>query len=491
LFRKNCTIHALVFAVFVYLLHKLIKGESLTASSYQNRLLGKLPLIPFHSNIKGTWDALIALMVIASALVIPVRLTFGYAQIDFFYWWITAFFSVDLILVFFTSIKIKVDIIVDHKTIAKTYLKGWFLLDFLSAFPFAPVSILLAGEWITETDWFNFLIILRLIRLIRLLRLSRTLQSLQDSLRINPSVMRLIIFLFWIAMVANLMALGWILIGAVDRSKDVINQYMYALYWAITTLTTVGYGDICPDKNNNYQMAYTILAMFLGAGMYGYVIGNVASLLANIDVARANFLKKMEEITAFLRVKKIPTSIQEKITNYYDYLWETRKSTHTGTILGELPNSLNMEISLFLNKDILERVPLFKNASEIFIREVIQLLEPLVFIPGDYLIRQGEFGDCMYFISSGEIEVLVNDIKVATLGAGAFFGETALIKGEKRNASIRSNTYCDVYRLSKQGFDNLRAIYPEFDRHVTEVVLLREKENAEKLKGKSNGATQR
>jgi CRP-like cAMP-binding protein len=59
---------------------------------------------------------------------------------------------------------------------------------------------------------------------------------------------------------------------------------------------------------------------------------------------------------------------------------------------------------------------------------------------------------------------------VATLGQGSPFGETALIQGEKRMASVRALTYCDVYKLSKSDFDTLRGRYPEFDEQVKKVV---------------------
>jgi CRP-like cAMP-binding protein len=76
----------------------------------------------------------------------------------------------------------------------------------------------------------------------------------------------------------------------------------------------------------------------------------------------------------------------------------------------------------------------------------------------------------MYFLSSGDVEVLVGDTKVAQLGAGSPFGETALLQGERRNASIRALTYCDVYKLSKSDFDALRARYPDFDVEVKKVI---------------------
>ena len=82
------------------------------------------------------------------------------------------------------------------------------------------------------------------------------------------------------------------------------------------------------------------------------------------------------------------------------------------------------------------------------------------------------------------VEVLVGGSKVAQLEAGSPFGETALIKEENRNASVRAITYCDVYKLSKADFDALRLRHADFDAQVRKVVEERLKDSGEKRNGK-------
>jgi len=130
---------------------------------------------------------------------------------------------------------------------------------------------------------------------------------------------------------------------------------------------------------------------------------------------------------------------------------------------------------MHLNRDIIAKVSLFQHTDEIFIKEIVQLLEPVVFLPNDYIITQGEYGDCMYFLSSGEVEILIDNKVVNKLGAGSPFGETALLKDEKRTASVKAVTYCDLYRLSKENFDKLRSKYPEFDENIKKIMAERQK----------------
>jgi voltage-gated potassium channel len=434
-----------------------------------------------HNNVaKTVWDILVTVVVFAAALLIPYRLYTGYHPFGFIYWLIKAVLTLDLLLCFNTSVKVKREVFRTRSEIGKLYLKTWFLPDLLAAFPFAAVLSGIAGLMPAPAGT-KLLFALTLLTLIRLFKLNRTFSSIRQTLNVNPSIMRLVVFGFWFALAAHFMALGWIELGGGDRTAPPFTRYLLALYWCITTIATIGYGDITPDRTSNLQLIYTMFVELLGVGTFGYIIANITSLVANLDAAKAGFVKKTEEIRNYMRLKQLPQDLRDKVDNYYQYIWETRKSPETAAFLDELPHTLKMDILLFLNQRIIEKVPLFKHADEIFIREVVQFLEPVVFLPEDYIIRQGEFGECMYFLSSGRVEVLANGVKVADLSAGSFFGESSLVHNEKRNASIKALEYCDGYRLSKKRFDELRQKFPEFDRHLKEITASRWKEHTETL----------
>lgn len=433
-----------------------------------------VPLIPHDSRIKIVWDLLIITAVFFSAIVIPYRMVSGSDHTDLLYWLITVFFCVDIILIFNTEVKAGLHVLADRKSVARQYLKTWFFFDLLAALPLAPLFDLVTPHDASETLAYQIMMLFRLLRLVKLVKVPSTFKVLKEIVDVSPALMRLIIFFFWFSLIAHFIALGWIAIGAGEVSRSFGDQYIRALYWCITTIATIGYGDYAPNHDSNLQILYTIIVQVIGVGMFGYIIGNVATLIVNIDTARADFHAKMEEVRNYMRIQQIPASIQERVKNYYHYLWETRQGITNVDFMLTLPQTLRLEISLYLNKDILDKVSLFKGADEIFIREVIEELEPLVFLPGDFVIRQGEYGDCMYFLSSGSVQVIVNDKPVAVLSEGSPFGETALIRNEKRNASIKALSYCDIYRLSQHSFEQLRKKYPEFDQRVSEISASRQ-----------------
>jgi voltage-gated potassium channel len=443
--------------------------------------LARIPVFPHDGTAKVVYNAFFIFVALAGTIVTSYRLTFHIYDFDALYWIITAVYLLDIPYSFNQAVKKGLVVYQDRRNIARLYLRGWFAVDVLASIPFGFFFYLLPGDLTTTVGAIlDIIMITKLMKMLKIGKVSAIFRDVRESLSVNPALMRLVTFGFWFVTVVHLMACGWVGIGASEAARSGWDQYLRGLYWCVTTIATIGYGDYTPSHDSNIQIVYTICVMIFGVGMYGYIIGNVASLIANLDVGRANYQKKMEEINDFLRTKRVPTPLQTRVRNYYAYLWETQKSVSSVSLSDELPHTLSMEILLFLNRSILEKVSLFKNANEIFIREIVQLLRPMVFLPDDYIIRQGEYGDCMYFLSNGDVEVLVNGVRVASLGQGSPFGETALIQGEKRMASIRALSYCDVYKLAKNDFDGLRERYPDFDVQVKKVVEERLKDTQEK-----------
>ncbi len=456
------------------------------------QLFKAIPVFRHDSRAKIVYDIFLIFASLAGTIITSYRLTFRYYQFDALFWLITVVYTLDIAYTFNLSIKKGLVVLDSRRSIAHQYFRDWFVIDIISAVPISYFYFLISGHMpgSIATEGIGAVLdvfaITKVLKIIKIFKAASVFRDIRQSLSINPAVMRLVTFGFWFITVVHLMACGWCIIGASEAARPAFDQYLRALYWCVTTIATIGYGDYTPSHDSNTQIAYTVVVMIFGVGMYGYIIGNMASLIANLDVARANYQKKMEEINDFLRTKRVPGELQARVRDYFAYLWETRKSISTVSITTELPHTLSMEILLFINRAILEKVSLFKNANEIFIREIVQLLQPGVFLPGDYIIRQGEFGDCMYFLSNGDVEVLVNNTRVAALGQGSPFGETALIQGEKRMASIRALNYCDVYRLDKRDFDSLRGKYPEFDAQVRKVVEERLKDTEEKTRAKKD-----
>ena len=433
-------------------------------------------MINLESKTKAYWDSSVLVITIGTAIVVPLSVVFGstgrflpiFATIVS-----TAAYITDIVFNFNTSFHYQGKVIQNRRAIAERYLKGWFTIDVIAAL---PIGIVLS---IISTPAESALNILRVLALIKLFRVARTMQHIAGT-NINPAILRLFLLVFWILLAAHVVSCGWIYIAKMPEGIHPGVRYLTAFYWTITTLTTIGYGDIVPDKAVPLQMMYVILIEILGAGMYGLVIGNIANLIANIDVAKTQYKEKLDKINTFLKYRNIPYGLQKKINDYYNYLWESRRGYDESSVLTDLPGPLKESVSLYLNKEIIEKVPIFEAASEDLIKEVIMNMEPVVFTPGDYIVRSGEVGFDMYFISRGRVDVMSADEKThyAVLASGQFFGEIALLLSMPRTATIKAQEYCDLYRLEKETFDRILTRYPDFAENIQKLAEERRAENA-------------
>ncbi|MCB1141833.1 MAG: cyclic nucleotide-binding domain-containing protein [Leptospiraceae bacterium] len=431
----------------------------------------------WQNRIQPLWNVILFVMVTYSSLEIPLNVIFHYHNNLFFLinLVVNLIFFIDIFINFYES-KRK-----DPNYGVKNYLLGFFIVDLFSAIPFE----LLAQINILSDSW-QVLSTLKIMRMVRILKFIQMYSKIQKAEIVFQGKTRIMLLGYVSSIAAHWISLIWIVLGGIPGNHDIMTTYIKSLYWTITTFTTIGYGDITPQ--NNIQMIFTIQVQILGAGMYGYIIGNIANLIANIDYAKTIFAERMDRIDTFLKYRKIPIELQEQIYEYYNFLWENKKGYDESSLMDDLPGSLRMKVSLFLHRSIFEKIPLFKNATEDLISDIVVNLKPIIFTPGDKIFKKGDSGNCMYFISSGTVEIVNEESGdvIATLSQGSYFGEISLIEDTKRTATVRASDYCDLYYLERGIFEDIIINYPKFHNEVKQVAQDRIKKNLEREREKAN-----
>ncbi|MDX9898668.1 MAG: cyclic nucleotide-binding domain-containing protein [Spirochaetia bacterium] len=428
-------------------------------------------MIQSDNHAKQAWDLTVAALAILNGVLIPLYIVYPDSVhfVPVLSLVSAALFSLDIVFEFQTAYSLGGSLVCDSRRLSVHYLRGNFTGDLLSAFPglFLYATGVISG---------NAAVFLSFLPLLRLVKVNKTIRRLGEIF-INPAVFRLIMLAFWFLMAAHLIACLWILVSGNPGGLAPIARYIMAFYWTITTLATIGYGDITPVGSG--QTLFVILIEIFGAAMYGLIIGNIAVLISNIDIAKSQYRERLDRINSFLRYRSIPEELRKKINAYYSYLWDTRKGYNETEFLKDLPIALKESVALHLNKEMIERVPLFEKADASLIRDIILKLEPVVFTPGDYVVRAGEPGNEMYFIGKGSVAVLSADetITYAILSTGHYFGEISLLLSLPRNATIQATGFCDLYRLDKKQFDIVVEQYPDFKESMRKLASKRRKEN--------------
>jgi hypothetical protein len=199
------------------------------------------------------------------------------------------------------------------------------------------------------------------------------------------------------------------------------NLYLLSFYWALATVTTLGYGDINAYTVN--ELAFAIVVIFMGTCAFGFITGTVSSIMAHGNETAQLIRKKMKEINYYMQYRKLSKDLQEKVRDHFSYAWKRKTVYDERVIMDELPAYLKTELALHLNADLVQAVPFLRDMGPDCCVLLVLRLRPLQMPPKQYIFKKGARGREMYFISNGDVEVVGQGGEViCILQRGSYFG---------------------------------------------------------------------
>ncbi|SDF86388.1 voltage-gated potassium channel [Bradyrhizobium brasilense] len=185
-----------------------------------------------------------------------------------------------------------------------------------------------------------------------------------------------------------------------------------AMWWAIVTLGTVGYGDVVPITPLGRTV--TVVAIVVGFAMIALPVAIISTAFAD-EVRRRDFV----------------------------VTW-----------------------------GMLARVPLFSHLGAADISDIMRLLRSQTIEAGEVLVRRGDAASSMYFITAGEVEIDLPS-QLVRLSDGAFFGEIALLRRTSRSGTVTATRKTKLLVLDAQDFHALIERMPALAAHVRETAEAR------------------
>ena len=138
-------------------------------------------------------------------------------------------------------------------------------------------------------------------------------------------------------------------------------------------MTSTGYGDV--HAKTVAEMLFAIVVMIAGKLMFGFVLGNIAFTLANDESQRVDYDQNLDSIKGTMEDQQVPTELQGKVVEYYDYIWMREKGHDVRQLFKDCPQYMLSDICLEVCKPMLDALPLFGGLEESFLRHVAQNIQ--------------------------------------------------------------------------------------------------------------------
>ncbi|GLI61419.1 hypothetical protein VaNZ11_003776 [Volvox africanus] len=457
---------------------------------------GILPIFSPESFLRRVWDLVIMTLVIWTAVTVPLSVSFGLPdtpELQVAGYAVTAMYALDLFANFRTAYyNHQAELVRDSAAITTHYMKTWFWVDLFGTIPFDSIVLWTGalkdvhkGTSNAELAALGFLKAPRLLRLGRLLRFLDRFKNAK-IFRIVQLFMAMILFSHWLACTWYMMYRfggkdavdDWAFEVAVfetpnasvhatssyhansqtaDVSGTTLSMYVVTYYYSFLLLV----GDNV-TAYNNFERTFCVLVLIAGTFFYSAVVGQMATLVATMNVAVNRHGQKLLMVQDALRYAGVPDGHSEKVQKYYEYL---QQRSHPGAegmqFLQELPSSLHVSLCQFLHLRSLHKVPLFKDCEEGFMSALSLRIRMISLSPNEVIFRVGDVGKEMYVIKKGCVAVTSpTQTMWGLLQPGEIFGEVALLSTGKRTANCTALGFVDLAVLTGPDLKAVMRDYP-------------------------------
>eukprot|EP00746_Dinoflagellata_sp_MGD_P158051 gnl/MRDRNA2_/MRDRNA2_86374_c0_seq5.p1 gnl/MRDRNA2_/MRDRNA2_86374_c0~~gnl/MRDRNA2_/MRDRNA2_86374_c0_seq5.p1 ORF type:complete len:591 (-),score=62.25 gnl/MRDRNA2_/MRDRNA2_86374_c0_seq5:349-2037(-) len=445
--------------------------DAITASLIWVRLGAVwLPMIHPESKRRLCWVILGLVFIAIEALCIPYSMVFQVSPEGVVVrWLVDIFFMCDLLVQFLTAYVNEVGhLITEPWAVWRRYLASWFLLDFIASFPWQLIGI--AGSPARLT---------RIIRITRILKAKRTQQLLDKTLQGNFKVAFVIgivrvivtmnVVIHWCACIWYVAAaeseeyegVNWIdahlpnHIKDLDRLEHHWTFYQWSLYFTMTTMTTVGYGDISPTSTHETRRVFLFLGMC--AFVFSAQMGSLGQLVANLNEDIHDKRHQIVVLARYLRWRNVPRKLHASIYNHCAFLWETSRGHHAyeRELRGMLTPVLNKNLFDHIYGGMLRGAPflMWMQDSHRAMQHLATIIETIFCERGDFLFRRNQDNDTIHIVTSGTCQV-----HQKTPGSSS----PSILSVELEDAVLRASSATDFY---EQHLGMLGR--PETDHHGT------------------------
>lgn len=446
------------------------------------------------STFMRRWDMLTMWLLLYTAIWTPFEVAFveekRLSPMYFVNMVINLAFFTDMILnfnlMYFDEKLLKM--ISDRKLIAKRYLRGFFIIDFISILPYDDITLATGSK--ANLKILRIVRIVRLAKLLRILRSSRIFARFENSMTINYGALKLVKFVVGTLFIAHWMACLWHLVKVVEQSRcnwvtdyyfgeclynDADNNdehvtarslYFTALYLSTMTISTVGYGDVTPQTEP--ERVFLTVGMLVGASVYAYIVGSICSVIASMNYRETEFQELMDRLNLFIKEAKIDTDLAGRLRAFFRYRRKVTNQISWGELLDLMSPSMRQEVATQINTAWLIKVEIFHGIPEQVAIELSFNFVLETFPPEEHIIGERDESTKLFVLKSG---VVMCKGRVRTIGDNACFGEDMLWRTMQRGYKAVSLTFCDCFTLKKDTLERVMDNFPSVRVMLRKIIV--------------------
>ena len=488
-------------------------------------------LIKHDSKIKSIFDIIVLLLINISSLIIlydvcfkdtDEKKTYELFTTSIAYYIIEAFFAVFIILQFFQTYQdpATLSIITDFKSIALRYIKGWFIIDFISMIPF---ELFVQATKNKKIKYFKLVILLRLPKFIQTIDVKRfdnlATSFLTKGESENASKRIMIIFnvryffkiirlMIMATILAYILGCIWYLIclsvfenrfsmGYPEEDTFFTKNKLYKIpplkrlvlscYYILTGLTTVGYGDF--NAQNQKEKIFGITVMFLGVTIFSYVMSEFSD---QINVYNNTFGERDQDsalishitlLKQFNQSQPLDSKLLDNISKHFKFFWKNNRMfsiDKDDKYLLSLPKDLKISLVEYFWYDIFAKFNNFllyrkyKNIYYKFYYELSFLLLPRLFSKDEIIYNLNDEVEELYLIMNGMVSITYGKNKdiihfKTNFYSGDQIGTYYSLYNLPAEYEYIAGDESKVYGINKIEFLKLLKKYPEIEDQMREM----------------------
>ena len=426
-------------------------------------------------------------------------------------WWfietaIDLLFTIDFFINCFLGFyNKKNELVMKWNLIFFNYFKTWMLLDLISIFPF--VYVISGGDYSSLTNsssshifglklsyltrlprLYRLIKLFRVLRLFRLLNQNKYIKKYIKMIKINAGVKRIIIVTVSFLLFSHIFACLWYFFaklqdfdpttwvfrdGLIDSDANFL--YITSLYFALSTLACIGYGDI--NAWTNTEKALVIIWMMFGTIFSSFLISNIVTVIAHFDTRNIILQEKVNTLNKFANRVKLKNETYLRIKKSFEDNSLNDLMLDQDYILQELPYYLKVEIILHIHQKNIKNIFYFQDRNPNFVMEIIQNWRNVYFQKEEFLYLTDDKPEEVYFINKGECVYTDNEGYIITkFPKGAILGEIEVVLGmPRRFLNLQTVEGCEINVIHVEVLKDIFLRYN--DEFISTVKIVKSKYN--------------